>query len=105
MQQKEVNCSLKVTIYKFMAYSMIILNIAKYVCLDMPDIEEKLRERHIEGYWLTIWILCIVVEKALESFLSGYAYYFSLLAFITMIKGDKNIIKEIKDFIRLILEK
>ena len=70
---------------------MSILIMEKYVCLDMPEIEEKLRETNIEGNWLIIWILYIVVGKAAESFLSGYAYYFWLLGFITMIERDKSI--------------
>ncbi len=102
MEQERRYCSLKVCLIQTLIYFVLIVNMAKYVYLELPEIENKLAMKHIDKGHLKIYLYCIIAAKALEIFLSGYIYYFSLFTAIKMIKSDKNIISEIINIIRLI---
>lgn len=52
--QQERRCSPKVIIFKIVVYWMLCINMIKYVYLDMPDIEKKLREKNMEENWFKI---------------------------------------------------
>ena len=101
MQQEEYNWK-KVIIFRIIAFLVLTLNMIKYLYLDLPDIEKKLREKNIEEKWFKIWVRSLVVGKAFETFLSGYVYYFSFPAFISMIISDRNTIYKIRQLFRLI---
>ena len=100
--QQERRCSPKVIIFKIVVYWMLCINMIKYVYLDMPDIEKKLREKNMEENWFKIWVWSLVVGKFVETFLSGYVYFFSLSPFISMIISDSNGIDLIQEVFRLV---
>ena len=101
MEQEGYNWK-KVIIFRFIVFLVLALNMIKYLYLDLPDIEKKLREKNIKEKWFKIWVRSLVVGKAFETFLSGYVYYFSFPAFISMIISDRNTIYKIRQLFRLI---
>ena len=101
MEQEGYNWK-KVIIFRIIVFLVLTLNMIKYLYLDLPDIEKKLREKNIKEKWFKIWVRSLVVGKAFETFLSGYVYYFSFSAFISMIISDRNNINKIRQLFRLI---
>lgn len=102
MEQERRCCSPKVCLIQILVYLVLIVNMAKYVYLELPEIENKLAMKHIDKQEVKIYLYCIVAAKVVETFFSGYFYYFSLSTAIKMIKSDSNIISEIANIIRLL---
>jgi uncharacterized membrane protein YwzB len=92
----------KIMLIKLLVYLILIINIIKYLCIDVPKIENYLKEKRLDDIWIRIFIIVVILGKIAENFLAGYFYYLPVPLIISMIKNDDNILSKIREVMRLI---
>lgn len=92
----------KIMRIKLFVYLILIINIIKYLCIDVPKIENYLKEKRLDDIWIRIFIIVVILGKIAENFLAGYFYYLPVPLIISMIKNDDNILSKIREVMRLI---
>jgi hypothetical protein len=92
----------KIMRIKLLVYLILIINIIKYLCIDVPKIENYLKEKRLDDIWIRIFIIVVILGKIAENFLAGYFYYLPVPLIISMIKNDDNILSKIREVMILI---
>lgn len=92
----------KIMLIKLLVYLILIINIIKYLYIDVPKIENYLKEKRLDDIWIRIFIIDVILGKIAEIFLPGYFYYLGVPSIISMIKNNDNILSKIREVMRLI---
>ena len=58
----------KIMLIKLLVYLILIINIIKYLCIDVPKIENYLKEKRLDDICIRIFIIVVILGKIAEIF-------------------------------------
>lgn len=80
---------------KLFVYLILIINIIKYICIDVP--EKYLKEKRLDDIQIWIFMIGAILGKIADILLAGYFYYLAVPSIIFIMKHDVNVLADIRE--------